>query len=142
MTVNRSALAASATVGAATLALLGGLAFADHVNISTPPTVAPVPAPVVTVPAPPPAVAMVPQQTLRVEDIRANQVHAQTIYANEIDADQIQGMVHQTKDVRIRDTRGDIKAPEVTASVIYADSIKANTVVADQIFVRDLKLKR
>lgn len=141
MTLHRSAFAASAAAGAATVALLAGPAVAEHVTISAPPGSVPVvvaPAPVVIEPAP---VAVMPQ-TLQVEDIRANHVRAQTIYANQIDADQVQGMLHQSNNIRIRDAKGEIKAPMVTAAVIYADSIKANTVVADQIYVRDLKLKR
>jgi len=40
--------------------------------------------------------------------------------------------------VKVRDSRGKIKAPEVVASVIYADEISANTVEADTIYVREL----
>jgi hypothetical protein len=43
--------------------------------------------------------------------------------------------------VKIGDTKGDIKAPEVAASVIYADEIKANSVIAQHVFVRDLRRK-
>ena len=49
------------------------------------------------------------------------------------------GQIHQTKDVKIHDTRGEIKAPEVAASTIYADEITANSVVAQHVFVRDLR---
>ena len=41
--------------------------------------------------------------------------------------------------MKIKDTKGDIKLPSVTAGVIYADTIKANTVVADNIYVRNLE---
>jgi hypothetical protein len=41
--------------------------------------------------------------------------------------------------VKVGDTRGHIKAPEVTASVIYAEEISANTVVAQTVYVRDLR---
>jgi hypothetical protein len=41
--------------------------------------------------------------------------------------------------VKIKDTKGDIKLPTVTAGVIYADTIKANSVVADNIYVRDIQ---
>jgi hypothetical protein len=46
--------------------------------------------------------------------------------------------VHQSDDVKIGDTKGDIKAPEVVASVIYADEIKADSVVANDIYVRKI----
>ena len=64
-------------------------------------------------------------------------VRADTIYANRIQADEVRGQIHQTRDVRIGDTRGEIKAPEVAASVIYADEITA--VVAQNVYVRDLR---
>ena len=35
--------------------------------------------------------------------------------------------------------KGDIKAPEVVASVIYADEIKAHSVIADNIYVKNLR---
>jgi hypothetical protein len=76
---------------------------------------------------------------LQAEDITANQVRAHTIYANRIDADDVRGMVHHTQGVKIKTSSGDLSAPEVAASVIYADEIKANTVVAEAIFVRDLR---
>jgi len=41
--------------------------------------------------------------------------------------------------VKIKDTKGDIKAPSVSAGVIYADTIKARTVVAEHIYVKDLQ---
>jgi hypothetical protein len=62
----------------------------------------------------------------------------QPIYANKIEADEVRGAVHQTRGVKVRDSRGKIKAPEVVASVIYADEISANTVEADTIYVREL----
>jgi hypothetical protein len=146
MMIKKPEIVATVVAGAATLGLLSTLAFANHVSIRTSETVV-VPgtapatqsAPVIVVPPAPPQPQM---QTLRVEDIRANVVRAQTIYANEIDADQIQGMVHQTKGVKVRDTKGELKAPEVAAPVIYADSIKANSVIAEQIHVRDLRLNK
>jgi hypothetical protein len=155
MMIKKPEIVATVVAGAATLGLLSTLAFANHVTIRTSETVvvpgtapatqsvpvitAPGDRPVVVVPPAPPQPQM---QTLRVEDIRANVVRAQTIYANEIDADQIQGMVHQTKGVKVRDTKGELKAPEVAAPVIYADSIKANSVIAEQIHVRDLRLNK
>ena len=66
-------------------------------------------------------------------------VRADTIYVNRIQADEVRGQIHQTRDVRIGDTRGEIKAPEVAASVIYADEISANSVVAQNVYVRDLR---
>src|SRR5215470_3418291 len=56
-----------------------------------------------------------------------------------IDADNIEGQIHQSKDVKVGDTKGEIKAPEVTASVIYAEEISANSVVAQNVYVRDLR---
>ena len=41
--------------------------------------------------------------------------------------------------LKVKESQGKIKAPEVAASVIYADEISANTVVADTIYVRELK---
>ena len=79
---------------------------------------------------------------INADQIKADQVRADTIYANyanRIEADQVVGQVHQTRDVKIRDTRGDIRAPEVTAGTIYADEIKANSVIAQHVFVRDLR---
>jgi hypothetical protein len=92
--------------------------------------------------APPPdAPSLTAAETLQVDEIKAQQVRARTIYANKIDADQVQGLIHQTGGIQIRNFHSQIKAPEVTASVIYADSISANSVVADAIYVRDLRLK-
>lgn len=58
---------------------------------------------------------------------------------NKIEADEVRGSVHQSRGVKVRDSQGKIKAPEVVASVIYADQISANTVEADTIYVRDLE---
>ena len=152
--IRKPELIASLAAGTATVTLLAGLAFANHVTVSRPSgtiqaqVVTPSSdAPVVVVPGSPPQVVQTPPpapmpSTLQVEDIRAHQVRANTIYANSIDADQVQGMLHQNGTVKVRNTKGEIKSPEVTASVIYADSIKANLVVADNIFVRDLKLNK
>ena len=62
-----------------------------------------------------------------------------SIYANRIDTDEIQGQIHQSKDVKVGETRGEIKAPEVTASIIYAEEISAISVVAHNVYVRDLR---
>jgi hypothetical protein len=51
----------------------------------------------------------------------------------------IQGTVHQSDTVKVDKTKGDIEMPSVVASVIYADTIKARSVVAEHIYVRDLK---
>ena len=51
----------------------------------------------------------------------------------------VQGRVHRLGDVKIKDTRGDINTPMVTAGVIYADTIKAHMVIAQDIYVDDLK---
>ena len=108
---------------------------------STTTVIVPTPAPPTAqyVPAPPQATVPMPPQTINADQIKANQVRADTIYANRIEADQIVGQVHQTKDVKIGDTKGDIKAPEVVATIIYADEIKANSVIAQHVFVRDLR---
>lgn len=76
---------------------------------------------------------------LRADEIESPTVRAHTIYANRIDADQIRGIIHQDRDLKIGDTRGDIRAPEVVASVIYADEIKANQVIAEHIYVKNIR---
>ena len=146
MTMGRRAWIAAA-VGVVALSLPIGWAGAEHVRIGVtqePSTTVIVPAPasqtVQYVPTPPQVTVPMPQ-TISADQITANQVRADTIYANRIQADQVVGQVHQTKDVKIGDTKGDIKAPEVAASVIYADEIKANSVIAQHVFVRDLRRK-
>jgi hypothetical protein len=86
--------------------------------------------PQVTVPTTP--------DTLLADSIRANQVRAQVIYANRITAREVQGVIHQTKEVKLGSGKSDIRAPIVTASVIYADDIRADSVVANEIYVRNL----
>jgi hypothetical protein len=132
-------------------------AHADDVNIQVTPREQPV-----AQPAPPPgpvtpraSTVIVPQgnptagvppssltvvATLEVDEIEATNVQAGIIYANQIQATNVQGTVHQTRGVKI-DGHGDIKAPTVTASVIFAEKIKADSVVADHIYVRDMKRK-
>lgn len=61
------------------------------------------------------------------------------LLANKLEADEVRGAVHQTRGLKVNDSQGKIKALEVAASVIYADEISANTVVADTIYVRELK---
>jgi len=125
--------------GLLAVALPVGLAWANHVRVEgggdqgviyAPPGSA------VVVPNPPPAAV---PNTVKADGITAQQVRANTIYANKIEADEVRGTVHQNRDLKIGDTKGDIRAPEVVASVIYADEIKANSVQADMIYVRDLK---
>jgi hypothetical protein len=121
-------------VGLAAAALIAPVAAvsANHIRIDgTPPPVAAPPA--VLVPAPAPA------QTLQVDEIEAGVVRANIIYANKLEADEVRGAVHQTRGLKVKDSQGKIKAPEVAASVIYADEISANTVVADAIYVRELR---
>lgn len=107
---------------------------ASHIRIDgLPPAVPP---PVVSHPA---AVIPAPTQTLQVDRIEAGVVRANIIYANKLEADEVRGVVHQTRGLKVDDSRGKIKAPEVAVSVIYADEISANTVVADAIYVRELR---
>lgn len=122
-------------LGAAALILPVAAVSANHVRIDgridgTPPVVAP-PAVVVAAPA--------PAQTLQVETIEAGVVRANIIYTNKLEADEVRGAVHQNRGLKVKDTEGKVKAPEVAASVIYADEISANTVVADAIYVREMK---
>lgn len=135
-------LIATAVVGLSTLTL--ATAWASHVRIEVAPQHAPsVPqqAPSsTTVIVPSPAAPVMPQ-SLNAEQIKANVVRADTIYANRIEADEVRGQIHQTKDVKIGDTRGEVTAPEVAASVIYADEITANAIVAQHVYVRDLRRK-
>jgi len=116
---------------AATLAASAGVVSANHIRIESPvPATPPPTAVIVPVPA--------PTQTVQADEIRAGVVRANVIYANKIEADQVRGTVHQTHGVKVRDSQGKIKAPEVVASTIYADTISANTVDADTIYVREL----
>jgi hypothetical protein len=113
---------------------------ANHVRIDGMPSAVPPPPPVVSqrgvvVPGP----ATTQPQTLHVDEIEAGVVRANIIYANKLEADEVRGVVHQSRGLQVNDSHGKIKAPDVAASVIYADEISANTVVADQIYVRELK---
>ena len=105
-----------AVVGTAALALAGAVG-----------------AQVVVQPSPPAS------QVVQAGDIEAKEVRAQTIYANKIKAPMVQGTVHQSDDVKIKDTKGHIKAPSVSAGVIYADTIKARSIVAEHIYVKDIQ---
>ena len=126
--MRRRELLVTVGTGLAMVALPIGVAPANHVKIegSSQPPAPPTPAPASS-------------QTIHADHITAQQVRADAIYANRIDADNIQGQIHQSKDVKVGDTRGEIKAPEVTASVIYAEEISANSVVAQNVYVRDLR---
>ena len=108
----------------------GGAVLADHVRIE-----APVVVPGGTVSPPPLPTA---PQTLQADEIKANLVRANVIYTNRLRADTVRGTVYQGRDVKVDDSQGKIRAPEVVASVIYADEISANTVIADQVYVRHL----
>jgi len=126
--MRRRELLVTIGTGLAIVALPMGAARADHVKIEGSPRT-PVPA------YPGPASS----QTIHADHIKAQQIRADTIYANKIEADNIVGQIHQSKDVKVGDTRGEIKAPEVTASVIYAEEISANSVAATNVYVRDLR---
>jgi hypothetical protein len=126
--------------GLLALAVPAGLVWANHVRIegsndSSSSVIYAPPGTAVVVPGQPAAVP----GTVQADEITAQQVRASTIYANKIEADQITGTVHQTRGVKINDTKGSLHAPEVVASVIYADEIKANSVSADTIYVRELR---
>jgi hypothetical protein len=132
----------AAVVGLPALAF--ATAWASHVKIEVAPQHAP---PITrqapgstTVVVPSPPTAQVPQ-SLNAEQIKANVVRADTIYANRIEADEVRGQIHQTSSVKIGDTSGDVTAPEVSAAVIYADEITANAIVAQHVYVRDLRRK-
>ena len=127
--MRRRELLVTVGTGLAMVALpIGSLARANHIKIdgNQPSAMPPNPAPASS-------------QTIHADHITAQQIRADTIYANRIDADDVQGQIHQSKDVKVGDTRGHIKAPEVTASVIYAEEISANTVVAQTVYVRNLR---
>jgi hypothetical protein len=125
--MRRRELLVTTATGLAIIALPIGAARANHIRIEgSPPPAPPYPAPASS-------------QTIHADHITAQQIRADTIYANKIDADNIEGQIHQSKDVKVGDTRGQIKAPEVTASVIYAEEISANSIVAQNVYVRDLR---
>jgi hypothetical protein len=94
--------------------------------------------PVVVQPAPPPVAVAPAPQTVQAEDIEADTVQAQTIYAEKIEASEVRGAIHQSDGVKLSG-HGDIKTPSLSASVIYAEKIKARTVVADNIYVREIQ---
>ena len=112
--------------------------------VTAPTVVTPAPATVTVVPAPSTVVIPAPsppvQQTMHAEQIRAGVVRANTIYANRIEADRVQGVIHHTGSVKVNAPSGEIVGPDVATSVIYADAIAANSVLADNIYVRDLEM--
>ncbi len=112
----------------ALMVVADGSARADHVRIELVPAAAN--APTVVVP-----------ETLQVDGITARQVRARAIYANRIDADHIQGVIHQISGLQNLFGHGQIRAADVSAAVIYADTITANHVAADELYVRDLRIK-
>ena len=118
----------SVFIAAAVMTGSGVVASANHVRIDAPAVPSVLTPPTVPTPA----------QTLQAEEIKADVVRANVIYANKLQADQVRGTVYQGRQVKVSDSRGRIRAPEVVASVIYADEISANTVVADQVYVREL----
>jgi hypothetical protein len=96
-------------------------------------TVVPAPATGVT----PPLATVV--LTVRADHIDSPRVRAQTIYANRIEANEIRGVIHQDKGLKVGNTDGAIKGDEIVAAVIYADKITADIVIADHIYVRDVR---
>src|SRR5262249_12067095 len=78
-----------------------GAARANHVKIEGSPRQ-----------AVPPYPAPASSQTIHADHITAQQIRADTIYANKMDADNVTGQIHQSKDVKVGDTHGEIKAPE------------------------------
>ena len=126
--MHRRELLVAVGTGLAMVALPIGAARANHVKIEGSPQ-----------PAAPPYPAPAASQTIHADHITAQQIRTNSIYANKIDADNIEGQIHQFKDVKVGATRGEIKAPEVAASVIYAEEISANSVVVQNVYVRDLR---
>ncbi len=127
--IHRNGLLAIGLAVAASVAATGASVSANHIRLEGSSV------PAVETPAP----SAVPMPTLQADEIRAGLVRAHTIYANRIEADEVRGAIVQSRGVKVSDSRGKLKAPEVAASVIYADRIDANTVVADTIYVRDLE---
>ena len=123
--MRRALLIASPIVGLAALALAWAPARANHVQLegTVDPSSPPSGVVIQTPPAPGAVTVYTPgtmPSSLQADDIKAHEVRAQTIYANKIEADNIQGVIHQTKGVKIKDSRGDIKSPQVSAAMIFA----------------------
>ena len=112
----------------ALMAVADGPAQANHVRIAM-------------VPVTTDTQTVVVPETLQVDGITARQVRAHAIYANRIEADQVQGVIHQISGLQNLFGHGHIEASDVSASVIYADTINANVLVADAVYVRDLRIK-
>ncbi|MFB3816844.1 MAG: hypothetical protein ACE147_04185, partial [Candidatus Methylomirabilales bacterium] len=92
---------------------------------------------VIVPPPPPPPRA----QELAVKEIKADHVRAHTIYANEIKADDVRGRIHHVAKMDTHRWRGELKGGSVSAAVIRAKEIKARVVIADTIYVHNLKMK-
>jgi len=84
---------------------------------------------------------LVVPETLQVDGITAREVRAHAIYANRIDAARVHGVIHQISGLTSLYGHGQIQATDVAASTIYADTINANVVVADAVYVRDLRVQ-
>ena len=78
-------------------------------------------------------------QTLRADDIKSPRVRAQTIYADRIEANEIRGVIHQDTGLKVGNTNGAITGTEIVASVIYTDKIKTDIVIADYIYLKDVR---
>ena len=78
-------------------------------------------------------------QTLRADDIKSPRVRAQTTYANRIEANEIRGVIHQDTGLKVGKTNGAITGTEIVASIIYAGKIKTDIVIADHIYVKDVR---
>jgi hypothetical protein len=91
---------------------------------------------IVSPPPPPP-----PPQELAVKEIKADRVRAHTIYANEIKADDVRGRIHRVRKMDTHGWRGEMKGGSVSAAVIRAKEIKARVVIAETIYVHDLKVR-
>jgi hypothetical protein len=104
--MRRRELLVTVGTGLAMVAVPLGWACADHVKIQG---AGQAPAQPYQAPAPAPMI--------RADHIKAQQIRADTIYANKIGADNIQGQIHQSKDVKVG----------------------ANSIVAQNVYVRDLR---
>jgi len=94
--MRRRELLVTVGTGLAMVALpIGSLARANHIKIdgNQPSAMPPNPAPASS-------------QTIHADHITAQQIRADSIYAKRIDADHVHGQIHQSKDVKVGDTRG------------------------------------
>jgi hypothetical protein len=81
------------------------------------------------------------ERELVVKEIEASRVEARVIYANKIKARSVRGRVYRIGKLDTDGWRGEIEAPVVSAPVIYAKEIEANLVIAEAIYVHELKVK-